>query len=317
MKRYLAVGTALLIALGSPACGSSDDPSGPDGAEGTYVFLPKSLDNPYWVDARKGMEAEARKLGVKAEFIGPHTADAGQQLTLFEIAISRRPDGIAVSPNDPETMKATIQRAVDAGIAVVAWDSEAPGSAVAAYVGTDNLKAGEEMAETLAQVIDGRGDVAVMVGSLTARNALQRIEGLRRGLRSYPDIDIVTTRVTHERIPTATVTARAVLRDHPDLAAIAGITGADAPGAGAAAQQAGRCGEVTVVGFDVVPQGQRLMRAGCIQALVSQRPYGMTAKALRLLTRLNAGEEPPSRRIDTGVIVVRPDGLDEFLQEPH
>ncbi len=47
-------------------------------AAGSYVFLPKSLNNPYWVDARKGMEAEATKLGVKAQFLGPDTDDAGK-----------------------------------------------------------------------------------------------------------------------------------------------------------------------------------------------------------------------------------------------
>src|SRR5436190_14441406 len=95
MNRLLTVGAALAVALGVLACAGSGGSS--SAARGTYVFLPKSLDNPYWADARRGLQAEARKLGVNAEFIGPHAADPTQQLTLFEIAISKRPDGIAVS----------------------------------------------------------------------------------------------------------------------------------------------------------------------------------------------------------------------------
>ena len=48
-----------------------------------YVFLPKGLDNPYWDECRKGMEAEMAKLGVKAEFLGPAVSDATKQVEIF------------------------------------------------------------------------------------------------------------------------------------------------------------------------------------------------------------------------------------------
>ena len=63
------------------------------------------------------------------------------------------------------------------------------------------------------------------------------------------------------------------------------------PGAGGAVKQAGKCGQVKVIGFDVVPQGIELMQAGCVDALVSQRPYGMTVKALDLLRDLHNGKQ--------------------------
>ncbi len=324
MRRYMAVAAVLALMLG--ACGADDDEGGGGGSGGgggggdkggSYVFLPKSLDNPYWVDARKGMQAEAKKLGVKAEFIGPQTADAAQQVTLFENAIATNPDGIAVSPNDPETVKATIQQAVDAGIPVLAWDSEAPGSKVAAYIGTDNVAAGEKLAEAVAAAIDEKGDVAVFTGSLTALNARQRIEGLKKGLAQHPDIKIVTTQVTEESVAGATAKAESVLQSKPGLAAMIGITGSDIPGVGGAVKQANKCKEIAVLGFDVVPEGQALMKAGCVQGLISQKPFGMTAQALRLLKDLKAGKKAPAPKIDTGVIVVEPDGLEEFLKEPH
>jgi ABC-type sugar transport system substrate-binding protein len=317
MKRLVA----LVVVMGvfvAAGCGGGALSSGGGEDEELYVFLPKSLDNPYWVDARKGMKAEAKKLGVKAEFLGPQQADAGKQVEIFENALNRNPAGIALSANDPETVKATIAQAKEKDIPVIAWDSEVPDSEVLAYVGTDNVAAGEQAAEALAETMDEKGKVAVLAGSVTALNARQRLDGLKKGLKQYPDIEIVTTETTGESVSGATSKAENLLQAQSDIDALFGVTGADAPGAALAVKQAGKCGDIQVAGFDVVPQGQELMKEGCIQALISQRPYGMTRQALEMLHSLNKGEEVEQESVDTGVITVTEDSLDKFLKDaPH
>lgn len=315
LRGSVAALAVLLIAAG---CGGGALAPGDGEGEELYIFLPKSLDNPYWVDARKGMKAEAKKLGVKAEFLGPQTADAGEQVEIFENAISRNPAGIAVSPNEPETVKATISRAREQGIPVIAWDSPVPDSEVQAYVGTNNVIAGRQAAKALAEALGEEGKVAVLSGSLTALNARQRLEGFKEGLKEYPDIEIVATEITGESVAGSTSKAENLLQAQPDLDAFFGVTGADVPGAGGAVKQDGSCDEITVAGFDVVPQGIDLMQDGCVHALISQRPYGMTRQALEMLQTLHEGEELEKESVDTGVITVTPDNLDQFLEEaPH
>jgi ABC-type sugar transport system substrate-binding protein len=317
MKRLVA----LIVVMGvfvAAGCGGGALSSGGGEDEELYVFLPKSLDNPYWVDARKGMKAEAKKLGVKAEFLGPQQADAGKQVEIFENALNRNPAGIALSANDPETVKATIAQAKEKDIPVIAWDSEVPDSEVLAYVGTDNVAAGEQAAEALAKTMNEKGKVGVLAGSVTALNARQRLDGLKEGLKQYPDIEIVTTETTGESVSGATSKAENLLQAQSDIDALFGVTGADAPGAALAVKQAGKCGDIQVAGFDVVPQGQELMKEGCIQALISQKPYGMTRQALEMLHSLNKGVEVKQESVDTGVITVTEDSLDKFLKDaPH
>lgn len=317
MKRLSAVAVVVMVGVFvSAGCGGGALSSGGD--EELYVFLPKSLDNPYWVDARKGMKAEAKKLGVQAEFLGPQQADAGEQVKIFENALNRNPAGIAVSANDPETVKATIAQAKERDVPVIAWDSEVPDSEVLAYVGTDNVAAGEQAAEALAKTMNEKGKVGVLAGSVTALNARQRLDGLKKGLRQYPDIEIVTTEITGESVSGATSKAENLLQAQSDLDALFGVTGADAPGAALAVKQAGKCGDIQVAGFDVVPQDVELMREGCVQALISQKPYGMTRQALGMLNSLNEGEDLQQRSIDTGVVTVYEDNLEEFLKDaPH
>jgi len=289
-------------------------------ANGTYVFLPKSLNNPYWVDARKGMEDQAAKLGVTAQFLGPDSDDAGQQVAIFEQILATHPAGIAVSPNDPASVKNIIDQAKAAGIPVIAWDGPVPDSAVQGYIGTDNVAAGAQEAEALASAMGGTGKVAVIIGSLSATNLNQRYEGLKQGFAKHPDIEVVATEESGESIADAQSKAETVLQAHPDIAGMAGISGSDLPGIVGALTAAGKCGTVKSVGFDVVPQGVQGMQAGCVDALMSQRPYGMTADALDILVDLNKGTSQLSENfnVDTGVEVVTPSTLETFMSSaPH
>lgn len=330
MKRLLyAVMLVASIALLLSSCAPAASPAEPaatkapeqpaaSSEEPLYVFLPKGLDNPYWDNCRKGMEAKAEELGVNAEFIGPEKSDATLQVGVIESVIARNPAAIAISPNDPATVNELIAKATAQGIKVITWDADAPDSERILYIGTDNYNAGATAAEELSKVLDGKGKVAILNGALTALNAQQRTNGFKDWMaKNAPDIEIVDDQPTNDDANTSASVAEAILQAHPDLAAFYGVTGNGVPGAGVAVKGANKCGEVHIVGFDVVPQGIELMRGGCVDALISQRPYGMTGQALEVMIDLVKGKTYDTTNIDTGVEVVYPDGLETFLQTDH
>lgn len=329
MKRVMLFATILTsFALVLAACSSAAtqapadtqavaQPTSSSGEEQLFVFLPKGLDNPYWDNCRKGMEDEAAKKGVKAEFLGPEVSDAAKQVSIIESVIARKPVAIAVSPNDPATVKDVISKATAAGIKVITWDSDAPDSERLMYIGTDNTAAGATAADTLAKILDGKGKVAILTGSLTALNAQQRVQGFTDEMKKYPDIEIVAVEPTEDDATKSLSIAESLLQAHPDLDAFYGVTGNGVPGAAGAVKQANLCGQVHVVGFDVTPQAQELMKAGCVDALISQRPYGMTAQALDIMIDLANGKPVPAVNIDTGVEIVYPDDLDTYLTTNH
>lgn len=326
MKRVLyiavlVVSIALILSSCAPAAPATQEAAQQPAAsseEPLYVFLPKGLDNPYWDNCRKGMDAKAEELGVNAEFIGPEKSDATLQVGVIESVIARNPAAIAISPNDPATVNELIEKATDQGIKVITWDADAPDSERILYIGTDNYNAGATAAETLSKVLGGEGKVAILNGALTALNAQQRTNGFKDWMaKNAPGIEIVDDQPTNDDANTSASVAEAILQAHPDLAAFYGVTGNGVPGAGVAVKGANKCGEVHIVGFDVVPQGIELMRGGCVDALISQRPYGMTAQALEVMIDLVNGKTYDTENIDTGVEVVYPDGLETFLQTDH
>lgn len=304
-----------------PSAGGTTQPSAgattPPAGDAFYVFLPKGLDNPYWDACRKGMEAEMAKLGVKAEFLGPAKSDATKQVEIFESVIARKPAAIAVSPNDPKTVQDAISKATAAGIPVITWDADAPDSQRLLYIGTDNVAAGRTAGEEMAKAIGNKGNVAILNGALTALNAQQRVQGFKEALQKYPDIKIVADEPTEDDPALSLSKAEALLQAHPDLVGFYGVTGTGVPGAAGAVKQANKCDSVKVVGFDVVPQGIEFMRGGCVTALISQKPFGMTAQALDILVDLHNGKKPDKTNIDTGVVVVYPNTLETYLTTDH
>jgi ABC-type sugar transport system substrate-binding protein len=313
-----AVLTGCAAQTSSPAATQSAETAAAEASSGKFIFLPKSLNNPYWVDARKGMESAMMELGVEAEFLGPDNDDAAAQVAIFESILATNPAGIAISPNDPASVRELIAKAVAMGIPVIAWDGPVPDSDVFGYIGTDNVAAGRSLGEAVAEGLGGKGKVAVVIGSLSAVNLNQRLEGVKDALSAYPGIEIVATETSNESVADAQTAAETILQANPDLSAFIGIGGSDLPGISGALQSGNKCGAVQAYGFDVVPQGIEGMRAGCVNALISQRPFGMTAQALQILIDFSKGASTLSKPfvVDTGVEIVTPDTLDDFLMSP-
>lgn len=323
MRRITVVSAMVATAaLALAACSSgtpASNTTAASDAKATYVFLPKSLNNPYWVDARKGMEDAAAKLGVTAKFLGPNTDDAAAQVAIFDSILATKPAGIAISPNDPASVLDDIAKAKAAGIPVIAWDGPVPNSGVLGYIGTDNVAAGEQAGEALAKSVGNKGKVAVVIGSLSAVNLNQRLEGVKKALAKYPDIKIVATEVSGESVADAQTKSETILQANPDLAGFIGIGGSDLPGIAGALKSANKCGTVKAVGFDVVPQGVEGMNGGCVNALISQKPFGMTAQALQILVDFHNKTSKLEQNfiVDTGVVTVTPDTLAEFQKTAH
>lgn len=291
----------LLLAAG---CGGSTGPE-----EDLYVFLPRSLDSQFWVDAERGLEAEAEELGVRAEFLGPPEADPAEQLTFLEEAIAREPAGIAVAAEDTEEVRETVARAGEAGIPVISWVSPLPDSEVVAHVGTDHFAAGERAAGALAEELDGRGEVAVLAADLENPEARQRAEGFGSGLEDHPGVEVVYTGITGDDVDNIPSKVRFLLQTRPEIDALFGVTGPEVGGAAEAVEDSGGCGEVRVAGFTATPAALESMRAGCVQLLVAQKPGEITARALRLLHDIERGEEPEDD-VRVGVNLISPQDLD-------
>ena len=281
----------------------------------SFALCPKSLNNPYWTSVEDGMKDAAKKLGVEARFFAPMEADVAKQVQEIEGVVAKGKDGIAISPNDPASVRSVIARAMAKGIPTITFDADAPGSKRICYIGTDNFKAGQEAGRQMVKLLGGKGSVLIVTGGLGAMNLNQRIDGFRSIVRSSPGITIINVVPCDDDEAKAHQIIESSLRSRKDLAGIYAVGLWAANPAGKILFETGRAGKVKVVGFDTLDSELQWVKKGSIQALIGQRPYQMGYQSVEILFGLANGKKPEKTIIDTGIDVVTRENVESFLKK--
>ena len=142
-------------------------------------MVTKALTNPFFDASKQGCMDKARALGATCLYVGPEEytddEDGAKQASFIDDLVKQKVDGIAVAVRQIETVGPAIDRAVEAGIPVVTFDSDAPESRRTTYVGTDNYFFGETIAKVLKQLVPNGGTYGVIAHS--SPNLQERLRG--------------------------------------------------------------------------------------------------------------------------------------------
>ncbi len=276
--------------------------------------------------AYAGMVDAAARLGpnVQVQLLGPAEWDASLEAREIEQLTARGVDGILATAGDAETMNASIDSAIAAGIPVVLFDSDAPGSDRLAFVGTNNYNAGCRAGQAVAE---WHGDAArVGISTFPGPDHLaRRVEGFEDCLlEAAPGAQIVQIVNDEGRVDGAETAITAMLQANPTINVIFAAHGNPGPGAAAAVRNLGLVGEIDIMGFDFGLPVLELIQNGEIRATVGQNPYlmgymgMMIAYGARHETGVTAGTGfgPYPTLVDTGVQILGPDDIAPFLNPP-
>jgi ribose transport system substrate-binding protein len=316
MMNRIGVALAGVVMAATMACGEGTEPPASGSGSGSrlrFAVIPKSLDLPVFDYARVGAERAARELGnVEILWNAPASADQLKQKEILESFITQRVDGIAISALNGDFLTETINRAVDAGIPVVTWDSDAPNSRRIAFYGVDDFASGQIMAEQAIRLLEGKGKVAVLT-SLGATNLQRRLDGVREGLEAAPGISIVEVYDIKEdpvRVPEILSTAS---RRYPDLNAWLSVGGWPVFTRNATAGI--DSSKVKFISFDTIDPALDLLREGKVEVLLGQKYFGWGSEPVKLLYNIKQGKMPPSPIIDSGVDIVTRENVDEYAEQ--
>jgi len=304
---FVAVLALFALALG----GCSRDSTAPHTLR--FAFIPKALHIPVFGYARTGAERAAKRIGgIEIIWRGAETTDEIRQKEILESFIAQRVDGIAISCLNGDLLTDAINRAVDEGIPVITWDSDAPKSKRLAFYGVNDAQAGYALGDGLAKLLNGRGRVA-MITSLGTDNLQKRLDGAKEALGHYPDIQIVETfDVRDDVVRVAEVIASATQR-YPDLDGWLSVGGW--PVFVRNALDPIDPAHTKVVAFDTIPPAPALLRAGKVQLLVGQKYFGWGEESVKLLKRIIDGDRPREVYQYSGMDIVTRDNLDAYLEQ--
>ena len=276
-------------------------------------MIPKALDIPVFNYARIGAERAAAELGnIRIEWRAPDTADQLRQKEILESFITQRVDGIAISALNGDFLTETINRAVDMGIPVVTWDSDAPKSKRIAFYGVDDLESGRIMGKEAIKLLGGKGKVAIIT-SVGATNLQQRLEGVKEALATAPGIEIAEIYDIKEDVVRCAEIIATGTRRYPDLAAWIAVGGWPVFTRNALA--AVDPSKTKVISFDTVESGLALLREGKVQVLLGQKYFGWGSETVKLLHGITNGRMPPAPIINSGVDVVTRDNVEAYAEQ--
>ena len=330
MKRWtmgvLAVaGVAAMITTGCERGGNAggadnEGDAGDTGSTSTERYeigvIAKSQSNPVFQAARTGAEDAARDLSaelgieVTVNWRTPVNEDAQQQAQFVEQLASQGVSGIAISVSDANLLTSAIDSAVDRGVEVVTFDSDAPASKRFAYYGIDDVEAGRAVMRELAKAMGNEGAVAILGGNQNAPNLQARVRGVREAAGEINGITIKDAYYHPETASDAAAKVQEVQSANPDIAGWAMVGGWPLFTTNALD---GVHERAKVTSMDNLPEQLNYVENGQVQALIGQDCYGWGYQSVVLLIdKLHKGEDPEQVINNFDLSVVTQENVEEY-----
>jgi ribose transport system substrate-binding protein len=310
-RRLLVVAVALTIGLAtvvSTAAGGGAAPAQTRTAKKTYTFylVAGIASDAFYLTMKKGAQAAAKKLGAKVMFTGsPAAFSPATQIPYLNAAIARKPDAILIAPTDKTALIAPIQRAVSTGIPVITVDTFISKPLAVTNVSTDNVAGGRAAAVALVKAIGGSGEVGAISVNPGISTTDQRRDGFVAQLKKYPKVTYLGIQYCNDDQTKAQNQTAALINGHPNLKGIFAMNVVSGNGVTAAVRAAGKSGQVKLVEFDAGPPQVQALKAGTIDALVAQYPYGIGQLGVQLAYKWVTGHRTGIKKhYGTGSAVV-------------
>jgi len=281
IKQILALFSIALLVL-TFACNNSDNDVEGDGTNDkvtiVITMIAKSSANPVFISAKTGAikTAEAlsekySKLKVVIDWRTPENESASEQALIIRDVVKNGSKAIIVSCSDEDTLTQAINYAVENGIAVMTFDSDAPNSKRFAFYGPDDLEMGKRLMNELAGLIDGKGKIAILGGNKTANNLQERVKGISQTAAEYPDIKIIGTYYHPETEANAIAVMNEVIKSNPDIKGLA-MVGSWAL-FGEKLKSIIEPGKIKIVAVDALPVQLEYIEKNYVQVLLGQPTF--------------------------------------------
>lgn len=248
------------------------------------------FDDNFLTIVRTAIQKEMQKDGVKGQ-IEDAKGDVSQQLQQVQNFIGQGVDAIIVNPVDTNAVKPIMDQATKANIPLV-FVNRRPSAQLTgkmAFVGSDSELAGRLQMEALAKAMNGKGNIAILLGDLANESTRERTKGVEAVVAKYPNIKIVQKQTAKFMRNDAVDVVSNWMTAGDDINAIASNNDEMAIGA---LQALGKNSDnVLIAGVDGTPDALQMIKNGKMVATVFQDAKGQGEGAVQAAVKLAKGEE--------------------------
>ena len=266
------------------------------------ALIVKTRNNPFFDPMIKAAEAEAKALGAELKVQAPaQETDQERQFAMVQDMVAQKVDAILITPANSQGIVPVLKQATAKGILVLNLDnrvdtskSGTDGVAVNGYVGADNEEGGKLAGEAMVEALKGSGKVAILEGIRGTDNGEARKRGFENAVKGK--LDKVDSQSAEWDTQKAYAKFQSMLAAHPEIQGLFCANDKMALGALKAIAEAGKKGQITVVGYDNIADVRSYLDSGEMYATIEQHPdlmgkYGVRTAVGLLNGKVNKGGE--------------------------
>jgi ribose transport system substrate-binding protein len=310
-KGLVAAACGVAMLAGVAACGEDSGGSASSGKDTYKVTLITGVKgDAFYGSLGCGAQQAAKRLGVDLSIQGPDEFSPDKQTPILNAVVATKPDAIMIAPTDATAMYAPLKQAKEAGIKIVLVDTTLENPELAeSQVTSDNQAAGRIAAEEVAKEVGGQGSVLTIDVNPGITTTDARVHGFQAGAKES-GLEDLGVQYTRDDPAKASSVVTSTIAKHPDLAGVFATNTLTGEGAATGLRQAGKSGQVKLVGFDANPSGVKALEDGNAQAQVVLKPLDIGTQGLEQTVAALDGK-PTKEKILTGSLVATKHNLSD------
>ncbi|MGY4712778.1 substrate-binding domain-containing protein [Mycolicibacterium sp. CBM1] len=253
-----AIASAGVLGLGLTACGAGDTTANKDTKRiGVTVYDMSS----FITAGKEGMEAYAKANNIELVWNSANL-DVSTQASQIDSMVNQGVDAIIVVPIQADSLGPQVAAARAKGIPLVAVNAALNNPDVAGSVQPDDVAAGQQEMQMMADRIGGRGNIVILQGPLGQSGELDRTKGINNVLAKYPDIKVLAKDTANWKRDEAVNKMKNWISGFgPQINAVVAENDDMGLGALQALKEAGRT-DVPIVGIDGIEDGLNAVKSG-------------------------------------------------------
>ena len=254
-------------------------------------FIVSTLNNPFFVDLKDGIQKRAEELGYDVVVLDSQN-DPAKEVSNMEDLTVKNVDIVLLNPVDSDSAVASVMIANNYDLPVVTVDRAANGGNVVTHIASDNAEGGSMAANYLIEQLGGKGNVVELEGTAGSSAARDRGNGFDTKIEES-DIQIIAKQIADfDRTQGLTVMEN-ILQSKTDIDAVFAQNDEMALGAQKALADMGM-NDVLIVGFDATDDAVDAVDKGTMSATVAQQPLLIGQTAINAIDKILKGEKVDS-----------------------
>ena len=278
---FLVVGLLSGCADNTPApTSASGESSARDPSEIKVGYIVKCLSNTFWQTYEAGARAAAADLGIQIEVRDvPTETDMAAQLDVALAMVNQDYDAIVAASISNTNLIPAIAKANEAGIPwVVVSEAQDPdvlaqsNAHITCECRLSFYQEGVAAGGYVARELNGEGQVAIVEGLAGTSATRDRVQGFTDALKDT-NIEIVASQPADWAREEAHDVTATMLQANSEIKAIYALNDTMALGVATAVEQAGKTGEILVIGDDGTQEAFAAIQNGTMAATIDGVAY--------------------------------------------